>query len=265
MLSKVHPSLGMDYFVVSRRRALAWASLLASGLITNLAAGAPIKMLQARGIGSDRVKPSGGGRGDGRTTQQVAANSSAVTDVILRERLARETHNPADEAACFHPDAVVEVSWFKGSAAKFIEAGKNNPDTETVHFDSMSPGAVWLKNDRAISDTACAVHTFSLLDGIEVSTTSYTRLLWRVQRSEGQWLIRSLRGIYIRDTLIPRDPTKVPKLDEEKLRGFRPSYRFLSYILTANGAPAHNDLPGVDQPEVVAALRAAEREWLEQG
>ena len=265
MLAKVHPSLGLNYFAVSRRRALAWASLLASGLVTSLAAGAPIKMLQAAGTGSDPVKPSGGGRSDGGTTQQDAADSSAVADVILRERLARETHNATDEAACFHPDAIVEVSWFKGSATKFIEAGQNNPDTKTVHFDSMSPGVVWLKNDRAISDTACAVHTFSLLDGIEVSVTSYTRLLWRVQRTQGQWLIRGLRGIYIRDTLIPRDPTKVPKLDEEKLRGFRPSYRFLSYILTANGAPAHNDLAGVDQPEVVAALRAAERAWLEQG
>ena len=264
--SKIHsPNIRLGYFALSRRRVLSWASLLASGLIASFASAAPARMLLGGGAGDSTTNPPDSRRGDRRREQQVATDSSAVTDVILRERLARETHNAADEAACFHPDAIVEVSWFKGSAAKFIEAGKNNPDTETVHFDSMSPGVVWLKNDRAISDTACAVHTFSLLDGIEVSTTSYTRLLWRVQRSEGQWLIRGLRGIYIRDTLIPRDPTKVPKLDEEKLRGFRPSYRFLSYILTANGAPAHNDLPGVDQPEVVAALRAAEREWLEQG
>ena len=189
----------------------------------------------------------------------------AIFDVIMRERLARETHNFADEEACFYPDAVVEVSWFKGSAAKFVESAKTSTDTETVHFDSMSPGVVWLKNDRAIADTACAVHTFSRLDDIEVSTTSYTRLLWRVQRSKGRWLIRGLRGIYIRDTLIPRDPNKVPRLNEERLSTFRSSYRYLSYILTANGSPAHNDLPGVDRPETVTALRAAERTWLEQG
>ena len=265
MLYKVHPSLGSNYFAVSRRRALTWASLLASGLITNLAAESHMRMPQSTGTGNDRVKPSGRSHIDGRTPQEVATDSSAVTDVILRERLARETHNWTDEADCFHANAFVEVSWFKGSAANFIEAGKNSLGTEAVHFDSMSPGVVWLKNERAISDTACAVHTFSRLDDIEVSTTSYTRLLWRVQRFEGQWLICGLRGIYIRDTLIPRDPTKVPKLDEEKLRGFRPSYRFLSYILTANGAPAHNDLPGVDQPKVVATLRATEREWLERG
>ena len=182
----------------------------------------------------------------------------------MRERLARETHNWADEAACFHPASIVEVSWFKGTGAKFIEAGRKNSDTEGVHSDSMSPGVIWIRNGRAIVDTACAVHTFSQLEGVDVSATSYTRLLWRVQRLERQWLIAGLRGIYIRDTLIPRNPNQVLKLDEEKLSKFRTSYRYLSYILTAAGWPAHDDLPGVDQPERVAALRADERKWLEQ-
>ncbi len=264
MLLKPHPSnRGLNYVASSRRRALTWASLLGSGLIANLASAAPTNT--PPGTGDERTNPSSGTRADSRTKQQVATDSSAVTDVIMRERLARETHNWAEDAACFHPDAIVEVSWFKGSGTAFVEAGKNNPDTETVHFDSMSPGVVWLNKDRAIADTACAVHTFSRLDNIEVSTTNYTRLLWRVQHSKGQWLIQGLRGIYIRDTLIPRDPSKVPKIDQEKLRGFRSSYRYLSYILTAGGSPAHNDLPGVDQPEMVAALRAKEREWLQQG
>ncbi len=264
MVPKVRPpKLGSGYFASSRRRALTWASLLASGLIADLASAAPTNT--PHGAGDDGTKPIVDAHEDIRTKQQVATDSSAVTDVIMRERLARETHDWAEDAACFHPDAVVEVSWFKGSGAAFVEAGRNNPDTQTVHFDSMSPGVVWLKDDRAIADTACAVHTFSVLDDIEVSTTSYTRLLWRVQQSGGQWLIRGLRGIYIRDTLIPRDPNKVPKLDEGKLRGFRPSYRYLSYILTAGGSPAHNDLPGVDRPEMIAALRAAERAWLQQG
>lgn len=182
----------------------------------------------------------------------------------MRERLARETDNWEDEAACFHPDAIVEVSWFKGSGTEFVKAGMKKPAIETVNCDSMSPGVILVKNDRAIADTACAVHTFSRLDGIEISLTNYTRLLWRVQRSQGRWLIAGLRGLYIRDTLIPRNPSQVVKLDEERLGKFRTSYRFLSYVLTAKGLPAHDDLPGVDQPDGVAALRAGEREWLVQ-
>lgn len=256
-------NIGFRDFDSSRRRVLTWVSLLGSGLMTKVALAAPANT--SHGSGDDETKPTGSARDDRRTKQQVATDSIAVIDVIMRERLARETHSWAEDAACFHPDAVVEVSWFKGSGAEFVEAGRSNPDTETVHFDSMSPGVVWLKDDRAIADTACEVHTFSLLEGIEVSTTSYTRLLWRVQRTEGQWLIRGLRCIYIRDTLVPRDPNKVPKLDADRLREFRSSYRYLSYILTAAGSSAHNDLPGVDRPEIVVALRAGERAWLQQG
>ena len=248
-IPQVKPS--MDYSASSRRRALTWASLAVSGLVANLASASAAKL-------------SSGAPERGRTQQQTASDSSAVNDIIMRERLARETNDWAAEAACFHPDAWVEVSWFKGSGAAFVQAAKDNSGKGTVHFDSMSPGVVSLKNDRAIADTACAVHTFSRLDDIEVSITSYTRLLWRVQQSGEQWLICGLRGIYIRDTLFARDPSRVPKLDEEKLSGFRSSYRYLSYILTAGGGPAHNDLPGVDQPEMVLALRAGEREWLEQ-
>lgn len=188
----------------------------------------------------------------------------AIGDVIMRERWARETKNAEVAAACFHPDAWVEVSWFKGTAAEFVESGKRKPPADTVNFDSMSPPVIWIRNDRAIADTACAVHTFLRLDGIEVSTISYTRLLWRAQVLNGQWLIAGLRGIYIRDTLEPSSPDLVLKLDEKKLDRYRPSYRHLSYVLEAGGRPAHDDLPGIDRPETVAALRAGESQWLEQ-
>lgn len=189
----------------------------------------------------------------------------AVTDVIMRERWARETRNPEVAAACFHPDARVEVSWFKGSGAEFVEMGKREPPADTVNFDSMSPPVIWLQEDRAIADTPCAVHTVLRLDGVEVSAVSYTRLLWRVQKSKGRWLVAGLRGIYIRDTLQPTSPGQEVKLDEKRLNGYRPSYRHLSYVLAAAGRPPRDDLPGVDRPEMVDALRAGERLWLAQG
>ncbi len=193
---------------------------------------------------------------------QAAADRSAVTDVILRERLARELHDPDEEAACFQPGATVAVSWFKGSAAAFIQSGGQTPSTKTVNFDSMSPPVITLNQDRATADAACAVHTFTQLEGVEVSSISYTRLLWRVQKARGRWLIASLECIYIRDELGPRDPGQLLKLDPNRLNRYRESYRYLSYILTASGRPCYDDLPGVDRPETVAAVRASARAWM---
>ncbi|WP_238542476.1 hypothetical protein [Sphingomonas sp. PAMC 26621] len=181
----------------------------------------------------------------------------------MRERWARETHNAEVATSCYHPEALVEVSWFKGTAAAFIETGKREP-SDTVNFDSMSPPVIWVCNRRAIAETSCAVHTVLTLEGVDTINISYTRLLWRLQNVGGRWLIFGLRGIYIRDTLAACKPNQDVKLDEGKLAGFRASYRYLSYVLAASGRPARDDLPGVDRPETVDALRLAERRWLEQ-
>lgn len=186
----------------------------------------------------------------------------AVSEVLMRERLARESHDFDEEGACFLPDATIEVSWFRGSAADFVDAGRKASAAgrgAAVYFDSMSPPVVKTKGDRAIADAACAIHSFLPLDGIEASMTSYTRLLWRVRR------IAALRAVYIRDLLQPCNPVRIPRIDERKLEGFRPSYRHLSYILEASGRPLRDDLPGVDRPETISALRASDRDWLAQG
>jgi hypothetical protein len=197
---------------------------------------------------------------------QGLLDAFAVSQVLLRERLARETHNYDEAEACFYPDADVEVSWFKGTATEFVDAARTSGTagnkSQTVNFDSLGPACVSVHKDRAIADSACALHTFLPLDGVETSLTSYCRLLCRVQKSGGEWRIAALRAIYIRDQLVPCHPAEIPKIDLEKLKQYRPSYRHLSYVLQAGGRPMHNDLPGVDQPEVVAALRAGDRQWL---
>ena len=193
---------------------------------------------------------------------QAATDRSAIADLILRERLAREIHDADEEAACFQPGAVVAVSWFKGAASEFVQSGRQKPSTETFNCDSMSPPVITLNQDRATADAACAVHTFTRLEGIEVNSVSYTRLLWRVQKVQGRWLIASLECIYIRDELSPRDPGQLLKLDPNRLGRYRESYRYLSYILVASGRPCYDDLPGVDRPETVSTVRAAARAWM---
>ena len=55
--------------------------------------------------------------------QRDLLSAFAVSQLLLRERLARELHNYDEEEACYYPDAPVEVSWFKGTAADFVDSG----------------------------------------------------------------------------------------------------------------------------------------------
>ena len=193
----------------------------------------------------------------------------AVSQVIARERYARETQDYDMEAACFHPEAFVDVSWFSGTAAEFVETGRKaaargRAATSLVatYFDALSPPVVWINKDRAIADGSCAVHAFSSIGGVEAHVTSYTRLLWRAQRLQGEWLISGLRGIYIRDTIEAVDPGQTLVIDQAKLATFRPSYRYLSYLTVSGGGPIRNDRADLDRPDLVTALCTAERDWL---
>jgi len=69
--------------------------------------------------------------------------------------------------------------------------------------------------------------------------------------------------IYLGDMLQACNPSRMPVLDEAELGRYRPSYRYLSYILARSPNPPSGDLPGIDRPETVVALRACETAWLE--
>ncbi|AUW60126.1 hypothetical protein C1T17_06600 [Sphingobium sp. SCG-1] len=194
----------------------------------------------------------------------------AIEQVLLRERFGRETHDFDTEQACFTPDAFIEASWFKGSAKDFVDQGRKQVanargSSRLISFDSLSPVVIWVNGDRAIAEGSTAVHQVLPIQGIEAHMTSFTRIMSRLQRIDGEWLIAAKHAVYIRDVLEPMNPKEVPEIDTEKLKQYRPSYRHLSYVLSLAGIPLRDDLPGVDRPEAVTALRVSEREWLAQG
>jgi hypothetical protein len=189
---------------------------------------------------------------------------AAIADVIQRERAARDCRLWTEMAACYHPDALVDVSWFRGGGYAFVEASRKIAGGPTLSFHGMSPAVITVKDDRALAETACALHGITELDGVDIALVGYARLLWRALRSGDRWLIAGLRAMYISDMLLPRNPSRVPQIDDNDLRTFRPSYKYLSYVITKSGRTIQDDLPGIDRPESVVALRAAEQQWLER-
>ena len=188
-----------------------------------------------------------------------------ISNLIQRERAARDAGLWSEMCACWHPQSHVDVSWFQGSGMDFTTASESAARAgQTLSFHQMGSSVVTVRGDRALVDTGCAVHAMRQLGQSEVVVIRHKRLLSRDLRQGDDWLIAGLRMIYIRDLLVPRDPTCVPVLDQSVLRSFRESYRYLSFILTQSGRAPRMDLPGVDQPESVVALRTKERQWLEE-
>ena len=189
-----------------------------------------------------------------------------IADLIQRERAARDSASWDEMATYYHPDATIEVAWVKGSGEEFVNLTRKNwRSSGNINFHDLGAAIVTLHQNRALAEMACTLHGFYTRDGVDVTGTGYIRLLWRAQRLEGRWLIAGLRGLYIRDFLQPCNPNQHVPLDEAELATYRPSYKFLTATLKYLGRQPTDDLPGVDRPETVEALRAGERAWLQQG
>ncbi len=186
-----------------------------------------------------------------------------VADLILRERLARDSQLWDEMAVCYHPDSIVEVSWFRGSGAEFVALTKRQVREGAINFHLMTPPVVKVSKDRAISETPCVLRSFSHMTGVEISFEGFVRLFWRAQREGDQWLIAGLRCLYLKDEIHGRNPNKPPTFDEAKLEGYRDAYRYTSANLANLGIAVRDDLPGADRPEMVKALRTGEQAWLD--
>lgn len=187
----------------------------------------------------------------------------AVAEVVQTERAARDQGQWARMADCYHPDSVVSISWIETSGPAFVEASRQAFAAGVRHMHQMAPTLVTLAGDRALAETGCAILLAGRIGGVEVQVTTQARLHARVERRrDGVWRIAALEAVYNADAIQPAIPGQVPMLDADRLAGYRPTYRFLSYLLAESGKTARPDLPGIDRPDLVDALLAQQRRWL---
>ena len=89
-----------------------------------------------------------------------------------------------------------------------------------------------------------------VIDGCEVDAESDCRFCFFWQKElegemKGEWRARFVRHWYEKDKLIPVDPRKVPRMDDEKLKGFPTGYRYLAYCQEETmGVKVMTDMPG---------------------
>jgi len=185
---------------------------------------------------------------------QEAADVSAVSQLVLRERVSRDLGLWEQMRDCFHDDSVVRISWFSGSGPEFVRRSIEMAERSVQASHRLGPILVTLAGDRAIAQLALTVDIPFILNGIEVMMSSHTRLLLRAERRESVWRISGFDAIYLRDEITPAIPGQTVVVDPEALKAFRPTYRLLSYCLSSQGFPVRNDLVGVDHPDLVDAL-----------
>ncbi len=185
-----------------------------------------------------------------------------VTQLILRERQARDRGWWDVMRSCFAADSTARLSWFQGSGPDFVTQSARMAGRGDTATHRLSPPVVRVEGDRAFVELPAVIELRTELDGVEVDLSSAARLLYRAERRSGRWWIISLDPVYERDQLHPALPGTSVRIAPGDLAAFRPSYRLLSYALSKRGYQIADDLYGDDRPDETAELYRTLQAWL---
>jgi hypothetical protein len=183
-----------------------------------------------------------------------SSDVSGITQLILRERESRDLGRWERMKECFWPDSLVRVSWFRGNGEDFVSGSTEMARRGVLAKHRLAPILVTLSGVRAIASLTAIIDLPVKLKGIDATLSTHSRFLYRTERRDRCWKIVGLDAIYMRDELTPAIPGQAISIDPKDLKGFRPSYRLLSYYLESQGYEIDSVLAGDDRPDLVEAL-----------
>lgn len=222
----------------------------------------------ATGAGFDRDIVRGGKRTRGHGLSMDLPNSvleaadiSAVTQLILRERESRDTGRWERMRDCFWPESLVRVSWYRGDGAGFVAGSVDMARRGVLAKHRVTPILVSLNGTRAVGAMPSIIDLPVKLHGIEFILSAHARFLYRAEKRSDDWRLMGFDAIYMRDELTPAIPGQTITIDPQSLEGFRPTYRLLAYYMSSQGYKVDPNLAGEDRPDLVAAMNNEVYGW----
>lgn len=190
------------------------------------------------------------------------SSNEEIYELVARERQCRIRHQMDVLADCYYPDATVTTSWTAGNVPVqvYLHGGKapvNDPEFPIV--SRIAYPIVHRKGNRAYVEVPQTTMRWVSVNGEKAVLECFMRLIYRVEKREGQWKISDFRSIYESDTLRPEIPGTDLHINPADLVGLRHSYRYLAYV----DNDVSQELPGVDRPEVVNKLYDDLDDWLQ--
>ncbi len=167
-------------------------------------------------------------------------------------------------ATLWHPDGVMQATWFQGGFRDFIEVSRQGFERGVRIWHFLGGMSADVSGDRAIAQTKMTITQRALVEGAECDVVCTGRFYDFLERHGGRWALVLRQPIYERDRIDPVDPAARLRLDAGRLRGLPEGYRHLAYLQTALGYDVKRDMPQLTGPEVEALHRRGAR-WLSGG
>ena len=185
----------------------------------------------------------------------------AVENLIIGERMYRAAGNSLHRD-CFWDDATIRTSWQSGGVGTFVGQTSIETRRDLIMVNRSPAPLIHINGDRAFVEFPSTTIRGVKIGQEDAILHSYMRLLYKVEKREGEWRILELVSLNEGDELAPAIPGTDLHIDVDLAKSLRPSYRWLAYSRIAAGGQESDDLPGTDRPEDVGRLYTEFNNWL---
>lgn len=201
---------------------------------------------------------------ENKISNTTMTDYEAINNLIVAERLFRVSHRNEELAKCYSEDAQIHTSWQSGGVNTFVGKGPDELVEELPNVNRCGGALIYQNGDKAFVEYPSTTTRGVYVNNVEAVLTSYMRLIYRVEKRNGEWKITSMTSINESDELTPAIPGQDLKINPDDVKGLRRSYRWLAYTRQIVGETIGQDLPGTDRPTEVKKIYDTEFNWLNQ-
>jgi hypothetical protein len=162
----------------------------------------------------------------------------------------------------WHTDGFMSATWFRGSAAEFIEVSRKGFDTGVRILHFLGGTSVDVVGDRAIAQTKMTISQRSEVHGVTCDVVCTGRFFDFFAVEDSAWKLLRRQPIYEKDRLDPVSPDAALTLDAERLSAWPEGYRHLAYLQEEAGFTVEDGLPGL-VGDAVEHLYQQGADWLD--
>jgi len=193
---------------------------------------------------------------------QHADDITLIAQLIVRERDSRDMGFWNRMLDCFHPDALIDISWIRGNPRQFVDGSRDMAARGMKATHALGPVLVTLNGDKAVATVVGSIDIPTELEGKQFQLSAHCQMFYRVEQRAGKWRILGFTAIYRRDELTPVVLGQVVTMPQDLFDRFRPPYRHLAWSQHLLGYRVNMELPGIDLPETVRAVYQSHYDWL---
>jgi hypothetical protein len=165
------------------------------------------------------------------------ADKYACAELIQSWGFCRDQGRWPELTAIFAPEGEIAVSWFSGGYREFVDRCRQSFEAGQRSKHHLFPSVVRVNGDRATAETNVVILVRQKISGVLADMTSYARVLDRLARRDGRWMILERTAIYERDRLDPVEASEAfDKLFKASdLTVYPEAYRYMAARLVAAG------------------------------